>query len=331
MKKFALILTLFVMQTVIGQTKIVTTPTPLVDTLQSSNDCSTAFKICDSLKYDFKVRLDGGNCSFVQYLSNSSNAGSITISLSGFTANSSTQWILYGPFASNSSTLSLSVCDQINNYSSSYTNGVFVSNSQTLMLNANSLYVLKIITTSSNGTIKIVKGAGTNLNCNNTIDCSDCVKSFSPKAGKYILSAWVKDEGVSQVTSTEFTSGKIDVSFGNSTVVFSNLSPKGQIIDGWQRLEEEITIPASATSINIILKSIIGNSFFDDIRFHPIDGSMMSYVYDPNTLRLMAELDERNYATFYEYDEEGKLIRIKKETEKGIMTIQENRDNIKKL
>jgi hypothetical protein len=44
----------------------------------------------------------------------------------------------------------------------------------------------------------------------------------------------------------------------------------------------------------------------------------------------MAELDERNYATFYEYDEEGKLIRVKKETEKGVMTIQENRDNIKK-
>jgi hypothetical protein len=57
---------------------------------------------------------------------------------------------------------------------------------------------------------------------------------------------------------------------------------------------------------------------------------MMSYVYDPISLRLMAELDERNYATLYEYDEEGKLIRIKKETEKGIMTIQENRDNIRK-
>jgi hypothetical protein len=45
------------------------------------------------------------------------------------------------------------------------------------------------------------------------------------------------------------------------------------------------------------------------------------------TLRLMAELDERNYAKLYEYDEEGKLIRVKKETEKGVMTIQENREN----
>lgn len=57
---------------------------------------------------------------------------------------------------------------------------------------------------------------------------------------------------------------------------------------------------------------------------------MKSYVYDPLTLRLTAELDEQNYATFYEYDEEGALIRVKKETERGIMTIKESRNNSSK-
>ena len=57
---------------------------------------------------------------------------------------------------------------------------------------------------------------------------------------------------------------------------------------------------------------------------------MKSYVYDPVTLRLVAELDERNYASIYEYDEEGKLVRIKKETERGVMTISENRNNYMK-
>ena len=52
---------------------------------------------------------------------------------------------------------------------------------------------------------------------------------------------------------------------------------------------------------------------------------MKSYVYDPVSLRLMAELDENNYAAFYEYDDDGTLIRVKKETEKGIMTIKETR------
>ncbi|MNT78232.1 hypothetical protein D3C72_2174470 [compost metagenome] len=52
---------------------------------------------------------------------------------------------------------------------------------------------------------------------------------------------------------------------------------------------------------------------------------MKSFVYDPLTLRLFAQLDENNYATFYEYDAEGKLVRTKKETDKGILTLSESR------
>ena len=54
---------------------------------------------------------------------------------------------------------------------------------------------------------------------------------------------------------------------------------------------------------------------------------MKSYVNDPETFWLTAELDDNNYATFYEYDKEGKLIRIKKETSRGIVTIKENRSS----
>jgi hypothetical protein len=57
---------------------------------------------------------------------------------------------------------------------------------------------------------------------------------------------------------------------------------------------------------------------------------MKSYVYNPVNLRLMAEMDENNYATFYEYDDEGTLIRVKKETERGIMTIKETRSALMK-
>jgi len=51
---------------------------------------------------------------------------------------------------------------------------------------------------------------------------------------------------------------------------------------------------------------------------------MVTYVYDPNNYRLQASLDENNYATFYEYDHEGKLTTVKKETERGVKTIQRN-------
>jgi YD repeat-containing protein len=56
---------------------------------------------------------------------------------------------------------------------------------------------------------------------------------------------------------------------------------------------------------------------------------MKSFIYDPITLRFTAELDENNFATFYDYDEQGQLIRIRKETDRGIMTIKESRTSLK--
>ncbi|MFL5763547.1 MAG: hypothetical protein ACJ77K_06350 [Bacteroidia bacterium] len=160
-------------------------------------------------------------------------------------------------------------------------------------------------------------------------ECDDCIPSFAPvPAKKYELSAWAKQSGASD-TVTIYTTPKITVSsaYGGYSVSFT---PSGPIIDGWQKIDGEFTLPGLATNINIKLESTSGDTYFDDIRVFPFDGSMKSYVYDPVSMRLVAELDERNYATFYEYDEEGKLVRVKKETERGIMTIKENRNNTSK-
>lgn len=43
----------------------------------------------------------------------------------------------------------------------------------------------------------------------------------------------------------------------------------------------------------------------------------------------MAEIDENGFATFYEYDDEGLLVRVKKETERGTMTLKESRSSYK--
>jgi hypothetical protein len=160
--------------------------------------------------------------------------------------------------------------------------------------------------------------------------CSDCIGSFAPiPDSTYIISAWVKEANAA-ATVTTYVNAKINVSFytGSSPVGTPVLAiPSGQIIDGWQKIEQKFKIPATATTLKLNLITSVQDANFDDIRVFPFNGSMKSYVYDPYTMRLMAELDERNYATFYEYDEEGRLIRVKKETEKGIMTIKESRNN----
>jgi hypothetical protein len=162
------------------------------------------------------------------------------------------------------------------------------------------------------------------------VACYDCLSSFAPiPSKKYIVSGWVK-EGGAAATKTSYTYPAITVSCPSISFTSSAFAPSGRIIDGWQRIEAQFTIPDTASDLRIQLSCSTGDCYFDDIRVFPFDGSMKSYVYDPVNMRLVAELDERNYATLYEYDEEGKLVRVKKETEKGIMTIKESRNNTSK-
>jgi len=158
--------------------------------------------------------------------------------------------------------------------------------------------------------------------------CYDC-QTFQPSPGQvYWLSAWAKEEQNIQVKT--YTNAVIKIIFQNQAkVVIGQISflPTGDIIDGWQRYASKFEIPPLTTIMNIELENLSQSIpvYFDDIRVHPIQGSIKSFVYDPETFRLMAEQDDNNYSTFYEYDNEGGLVRIKKETSKGIKTIQESR------
>jgi len=103
------------------------------------------------------------------------------------------------------------------------------------------------------------------------------------------------------------------------------LTAIGPIIEGWQRIEGEVLIPTDANVNLSFTNSSTQPIYFDDIRIHPYNANMKSFVYDPINLRLNAELDANNYATFYEYDEEGTLVRTKVETREGIKTLKETR------
>jgi PA14 domain len=152
---------------------------------------------------------------------------------------------------------------------------------------------------------------------------------FSPLQNRQmVFSAWVKEEQA--CVSGSYANDQIVLAFNSGGSI--TLTPSGRIIEGWQRIEQFITIPATATSMTITLKSTSSSIpvYFDDIRMHPFNSNIKSFVYSPVNLRLMAELDENNYATFYEYDDDGTLIRLKKETERGIKTIKETRSALLK-
>ena len=155
---------------------------------------------------------------------------------------------------------------------------------------------------------------------------------YSPLAGsRIVLSAWVKEEKDCHCES--YTDNQIQIVVNGDGDSYTEITarPSGNIIEGWQRYEQVIDLPQDALSISFALMATNGYAvYFDDIRIHPYQSNMKSFVYDPVNFRLMAQLDENNYATFYEYDDDGTLIRVKKETERGILTIKETRSALLK-
>ena len=100
------------------------------------------------------------------------------------------------------------------------------------------------------------------------------------------------------------------------------------MIEHWQRISGDVEIPDDAATMQLYVFNFGEEVYLDDLRMHPFEGGMVTYVYDKATLRTTAELDDNNYATFYIYDEEGKLTKTKRETTEGIKTINEGRHHM---
>lgn len=166
------------------------------------------------------------------------------------------------------------------------------------------------------------------------------VEPFKPLASrKYVISGWIKGNVANSSDTGDATKAKIiaEVTSASNTSIHYKLNVvrSGPKVEGWTRVLGVLDLPgsfASVTDLSLQLKLYPGSqaAYFDDVRVHPYDGNMKSFAYDYRTLRLMAELDENNYATFFEYSDEGQLLRNKKETEKGIVTLKETRSLVRK-
>lgn len=176
-----------------------------------------------------------------------------------------------------------------------------------------------------------------------TLKGTDCIGLFNPqpeKTTRYVVSVWVKvPKNASRIPNLTifhkhgvyFESGDTEDFYTQGILEKAVLKPSGPIIEGWQKIEGEIAIRPNVSLIKVAFNPAKNTdnlpTYFDDFRIHPFEAAMKSYVFDAKLNRLMAELDDRNFATFYEYDTEGRLVRTKKETERGIKTIHESRSH----
>lgn len=156
------------------------------------------------------------------------------------------------------------------------------------------------------------------------------------KKGTYEVSLWVS---VPDAKTYDYTLAnvhpviKVYNSAGALVQPPVTLNPTGEIIEGWQKVEGSFDIPLGGGNISITLSgatynSILKTAYYDDIRIYPKDGSIQTFVFNPLNLKLAAKLDENNYATFYYYNDQGELFLIKRETNKGRVTVQEVRKHI---
>ncbi len=144
---------------------------------------------------------------------------------------------------------------------------------------------------------------------------------------QYFFSAWVKAATVAPVKSTYATTGtnRLSVQVKTSNNVTFTFEPVGSIIEGWQKVEGTFTMPIGATGISLVFNpGTYSTVYLDDVRICPEKAAMKTYVYNTKDYKLRAVLDDNNFSQLYYYDFQGNLFLTKRETERGIETIQES-------
>lgn len=88
----------------------------------------------------------------------------------------------------------------------------------------------------------------------------------------------------------------------------------------------DATAATMSASVPVTMKTPSGTVVVDDIRIQPETSEATCYVYDSG-LRLIAQFDDRHFASLYQYTPEGRLAYRKRETERGIMPVEERQYN----
>lgn len=142
---------------------------------------------------------------------------------------------------------------------------------------------------------------------------------------KYYFTCWI---GTKDNKTIDISEALPSIMINNNTS-FQIIPGK---INGWQQVRGSFIAPEGENVTESTLqidKGQLSEIYIDDIRIHPQEAVMESYVYDDKTFQLKYMLDDNNYYTKYVYDGEGKMVGIQKETERGVKTIQENRSYLK--
>ncbi|MCD6020134.1 MAG: hypothetical protein K0S53_3255 [Bacteroidetes bacterium] len=142
-------------------------------------------------------------------------------------------------------------------------------------------------------------------------------------AGGLSVKVWVKDVTKSPAP----VKGNFIVTSPSSTTPlnFKKVAQTGE----WGLYEAKIATLTNGWEYQIQFQSNLsaGTIYIDDVRQQPLNAQVNAYVYDPSTLRLLASFDDQHFGMYYQYNQQGQLVRKMIETERGMKTVGESQYN----
>lgn len=101
----------------------------------------------------------------------------------------------------------------------------------------------------------------------------------------------------------------------------------------WYRIDLNVPVGATFTSLEVGVKSASGTCLFDDFRFQPRDAALTGYVYHPVTKYVEYVLDNDNVFSKYEYNDKGQVIKTYREMLKynSVKLVTESAEDFKRF
>ncbi len=130
---------------------------------------------------------------------------------------------------------------------------------------------------------------------------SNYTAKFRP--GKYKVSLWAYKKGDAASNAQLQVNGVA-------------IKPKDIVAAGcWEQLNYYFDLPPNGdVLVKLVTTNVNGYNYFDDFRMHPIEASVKTYVYDPETDEVATILDANNLGASFRYDPAGRVIATYAET-----------------
>lgn len=147
----------------------------------------------------------------------------------------------------------------------------------------------------------------------------------------YIAKVWVHNSSPATAAITIRLDGNVGISHVNITKTITKADATNVTVGNWTLMSTEIDVPANFNTLvshqMLVYVSNVagtGTAYFDDFSFHPKDAVITGNVYNEKTGLLIAQLDNDNFATLYNYDNAARLISSYKEYSGGVKKISES-------